>query len=229
MTMDEGQHRFLEFLSQYVTEGKKQAFERVLDYRTRYLTIVLEDVYHSQNTSAVVRSCDCFGIQDLHVIENKHQYRLNPRVVHGASQWVDVIQYMDGENSSETCFTRLKEKGYQLVGTIPDPAAPSIHDFHFEQPTALIFGTEKDGLSDIGKTFCDKLVTIPMYGFTESFNISVSAAICMNLLSTKLYTSDLPWKLTAYERKSLRLKWFKQVVRNSDIIEKEFFKSGKHF
>ncbi|TRX59442.1 RNA methyltransferase [Fulvivirga sp. M361] len=222
------QSGFFEFLSQYVTEGKKQAIERVLEHRTRYLTVVLEDVYHSQNTSAVVRSCDCFGIQDLHVIENKHHYELNPRVVHGASQWVDVIQYMEEEHNSETCFSTLREKGYQLVGTVPDPMAPNIHDFQFEQPTALVFGTEKEGLSDMGKKYCDKLVTIPMYGFTESFNISVSAALSINLLARKLFSSNLHWRLSENEKQTLRLKWFKRIVRNSDIMEKEFFGSGKY-
>ena len=227
MTGDD--RRLLHFLSQYVTSGKKEVIERVLTHRTRFLTVVLEDVYHSQNISAVIRSCDCFGIQDLHVIENKHQYRLNPRVVHGASQWVDVFQYKQGEQGAKECFTTLKQKGYQLVGTVPDQTAQPIHDFKIDQPTALVFGTEKEGLSDLAKEYCSHLVTLPMFGFTESFNISVSAALSINLLSMELFSSKLPWQLSEDEKESLRLTWFKAIVRNADIMEKEFFKLGKHF
>ena len=226
--MDQYSHDLFDFLSQYVTEGKKKAMDKVLDFRTRYLTIVLEDIYQSQNASAVVRSCDCFGIQDLHIIENKHQYSVNPRVVHGASKWVDIFHYKDSDGNSEDCFRHLKAKGYRLIATLPDPGVQSIYQLKLDKPVALVFGTEKDGISPVAKAYCDDFVTIPMYGFTGSFNVSVSAALAMNILSSKIFRSGQPWQLSEEEKRQLKLKWFKKVVPRSEVLEKEFLKPGKH-
>ncbi len=227
--MDEDSRALLEFLSQYVSEGKKEAMEKVLDSRTRHLTIVLEDIYQPQNASAVVRSCDCFGVQDLHVIENENDYTLNPRVVHGASKWVDIISYNEGDHNSSDCFTRLKLDGYRLIGMVCEPEARSIYELPVDNPVALVFGTEKDGISAVAREYCDELITIPMYGFTESFNISVSAALAMSILSQKIFNSELPWHLSEQERQELKLRWSRKVVHRSDILEKEFLKSRKHF
>ncbi|MEM7107085.1 MAG: RNA methyltransferase [Bacteroidota bacterium] len=216
----------LNYLGQYVSEHKKKVIDNVLDKRTRYLTVVLEDIYHSQNASAVIRSCDCFGIQDLHVIENKHQYKLNPRVVHGASRWVDIIAYNADTDNSTKCFRDLKEKGYKLIGTVPDQSAVDISTLSLDEPIALIFGTEKEGLSHNSKEFCDQFATVPMYGFTESFNVSVSAALCMNAIAQKLFKSNVHWRLTEHEKKELKLQWFREIVHRSDLLEKEFLKTG---
>ncbi|MCG8385791.1 MAG: RNA methyltransferase [Cytophagales bacterium] len=227
--MDQYSHDLLDFLSQYVSSGKKRAMDKVLDFRTRYLTVVLEDIYQPQNASAVIRSCDCFGIQDLHVIENKHHYAVNPRVVHGASKWVDIFHYKESHRNSENCFEHLKNAGYRLVGTLPSPEAQSIYDLEIDEPLALVFGTEKYGISTVAKKYCDSFVTIPMYGFTESFNVSVSAALAINILSTKLFSSKQDWQLSGEDRLQLKLKWSKKVVARSEILEKEFLRSGKYF
>lgn len=219
----------LDYLGQYVSEGKKQLINEILEKRTRHLTVVLEDIYHSQNASAVIRSCDCYGIQDLHVIENKHEYRINPRVVHGASKWVDIVPYSGENDNSTNCFTHLKNKGYKLIGTVPDQNAMDINQLEIEEPIALIFGTEKGGLSDNAKTHCDGFATIPMYGFTESFNISVSAALCMSVLAQKLFNSQtVAWQLKYVEKEELKLNWYRKVVHRSDLLEKEFLKSGNY-
>ncbi|MEM6524437.1 MAG: RNA methyltransferase [Bacteroidota bacterium] len=215
----------LHYLGQYISESRKKVIDDVLDKRTRYLTVILEDIYHSQNASAVIRSCDCFGIQDLHVIENKHEYKLNPRVVHGASKWVDIVTYNAYIDNSTKCFTDMQRKGYKLIGTVPDQTAQDISDLSVDGPVALVFGTEKEGLSDNAKDFCDEFVTVPMYGFTESFNISVSAALCMNIMAQKIFKSNLNWQLTEKEKKELKLQWFRKIVHRSDLLEKEFLKT----
>ena len=222
------EQELLKFLSQYVTEGKKQAIERVLERRTRHITVVLEDIYHSQNASAVIRSCDCFGLQDMHVIENRHQYKTNPRVVHGASKWVDVYQYKEDNDNSTKCFEHLLDQGYRLVGTVPDQNAMNIQDLSMDEPVALVFGTEKDGLSEKARQFCSAFVSVQMHGFTESFNISVSAALCMNILTEKLHRSKVSWHLSEGEKADLRLRWIKKIVHRSDLLEKEFIKSGNY-
>lgn len=222
------QNELLAYLGQYVSDGKKKAIDEVLDKRTRHLTVVLEDIYHSQNASAVIRSCDCFGIQDLYVIENKHEYRINPRVVHGASKWVDVFSYNENVDNSTKCFNDLKQKGYKLIGTVPDQHAKKINLLEIFEPVALIFGTEKEGLSEEAREHCDDFVTVPMYGFTESFNISVSAALCMHVLAEKIFNSDVGWRLSPEEKEALKLSWFRRIVHRSDLLEKDFLKSGNY-
>ncbi|MEM9856468.1 MAG: RNA methyltransferase [Bacteroidota bacterium] len=222
------QQALLDYLGQYVSEGKKDIIDKILAQRTRYLTVVLEDIYHSQNASAVIRSCDCFGIQDLHVIENKHVHKINPRVVHGASKWVDVISYSDDIDNSSNCFRGLRNKGYKLIGTVPEPSAMSIYDLKINNPIALVFGTEKEGLSASAREYCEEFVTVPMYGFTDSFNISVSAALCMNIIAQKLFSSNLEWALSVAEKQALKLSWYRKIVHRSDLLEKEFLKSENY-
>ncbi|UII30757.1 RNA methyltransferase [Fulvivirga ulvae] len=212
-------------MSTYVTEHKKELIDEVLSRRTRHLTFVLEDIYQSQNASAVVRTCDCFGIQDLHVIENKHPFELNPRVVHGASKWVNVYNYRDTENNAAACFDSLREKGYKILATSPEKACLSVHDVDMTSPVALVFGTEITGISSFTKDQADELVTIPMYGFSESLNLSVSAAICANILIEKLFRSEINWTLTENEKNEIKLNWYRTIVSRSEILEKQFLKS----
>ncbi|MTI26544.1 TrmH family RNA methyltransferase [Fulvivirga kasyanovii] len=226
--MDQTSLKVLDFLSTYVTEHKKGLIDEVLSRRTRHLTFVLEDIYQSQNASAVVRTCDCFGIQDLHVIENKHSFELNPRVVHGASKWVNVHHYQEAENNTKACFDTLRKKGYKIMATSPDKGCLSVHDVDISEPIALVFGTEITGISEFTKSQADGLVTIPMYGFSESLNISVSAAICANILIEKLFRSEINWTLTEDEKNEIKLNWYRTIVSRSEILEKQFLKSLNH-
>lgn len=226
--MDEASIRVLNFLSTYVTDHKKALIDEILSHRTRHLTFVLEDIYQSQNASAVVRTCDCFGIQDLHVIEDKHMFELNPKVVRGASKWIDIYNYRGAKNNTASCFEKLRRNGYKILATSPDKGCLSIHDIDMKEPVALVFGTEITGISDYVKTQADELVTIPMHGFSESLNVSVSAAICANVLIEKLFRSEVNWKLTEEEKNRIRLHWYRSVVSRSEILEKQFLKSLNH-
>ena len=218
----EDKKRLLDFLSSYVSENKKQLFDKIIQYRTRHITVVLEDIYQPHNASAVLRSCDCFGIQDVHIIENKNSYEVNPDVALGSSKWLNLIKYNENESNTLVAFNKLREQGYRIVATTPHKNDTLLDDLDIDGKTALVFGTELKGLSDIALENADAFVKIPMYGFTESFNISVSAAIILHHLTEKLRNRDINWHLTDEEILDIKLNWVKAVVKKSEILEKEF-------
>ena len=216
--------KLLAYLLSFMSENKNVLFEQIIAERTKHVTVVLEDIFQTQNASAVLRTCDVFGIQDVHVIENENEYNVNPRVVHGASKWINLHKYNEQENNTLDCINQLKEKGYKVYGTTPHTDDCLIQDIPLEEPVALMFGTEMTGLSDIAMENVDGFVKIPMYGFTESLNISVSASICLYELSKRLKSSKIDWKLTNEEKISQLTVWAKKVVKSSDLIEQEFYK-----
>lgn len=199
---------FLDFLNQFITEDRVAIQNEVLAERTRHITAVIEDIYQPHNASAVIRTCDCFGIQDLHIIENRNKYKVNPKVALGSGQWVNIIKYKEEANNSLSCINQLKSKGYKIVATTPH-TEKSIYDLELNEPIALVFGNEKEGISELIKDNADELVKIPMYGFTESFNISVSAALCMSLLIEKLRKTNIQWQLSEEEKLTLSVDWAK--------------------
>jgi len=227
MTKDNRQ-AITEFLSSFITEHKRELIETVLAQRTKFITVVLEDIYQPQNASAVVRTADCFGIQEVHVIEGRNTYDPNPQVLQGSGKWVDIIKHNDAGNNTAACFGKLKEQGYQIIGTSPHREGTSLPDFNISQPVALVFGTEETGLSDYALEHVDDFLRIPMYGFTESFNLSVSAAICLSQLTSNLYKSDLNWELSEETRSDLRLAWYKKVVRRAESLINEQLLSDNH-
>ena len=215
--------KFRDFLREYVQEDRVELFNRILDERTRYVTIVLEDIYQAQNASAVIRSCDCFGIQDAHIIENENEYQINPLVVHGASNWIEFIKYNQKKNNTLDCINKLKAQGYRIVATSPHANETDLPNLDITKgKIALVFGSEGPGISDIVKENADEFVKIPMYGFTESFNISVSAAICLSSISNELRKSDVNYHLSQEERDVLITKWMRQTVLDGDKMEREF-------
>jgi len=220
------ERRLTEHFSQYITDHKKEFVEKVLNERTRYITIVLEDIYQSQNASAVVRTSECMGLQDIHIIENKAEYSVNKKVIKGASKWIDIIRYKAKKvNNAEICLSKLKSQGYLLLATEPADTGTSIDEVPLNRPIAIVMGNELHGVSEFTSGMCDGKVRIPMYGFTESLNISVSAAICLNTLMPKLRKSEFAWRLSQPEKDALRLLWYKKIVRRSDLIEQEFLRS----
>jgi tRNA (guanosine-2'-O-)-methyltransferase len=218
--------KITDHFSQYITDHKKQFIEKVLNERTRYVTLVLEDIYQSQNASAVVRTCECLGLQDIHIIEEDSAYSVNKRVLKGANKWIDLYRYkMKGFNNTEICFRKLRELDYHILVTDPSPDGISINEIPIDKKLAIVMGNELNGTSSYALTHADQKIFIPMHGFTESFNISVSAAICLNTLVTKVRNSTTAWQLTVEEKDLLRLQWYRKVVRRSDLIEQEFLRS----
>lgn len=217
--------KLVDYLLRYITDHKKQLMDKVLDERTRHIAIVLEDIFQPQNASAVVRTCDCFGIQDIHVIENKNKYTINPDVTLGSSKWVDIIKYNNPDKSNtKDCFESLKRKGYKVVATTPHKNDVNLDELPLDEKIALVFGTEKDGLSEEALANADAFVKIPMVGFTESLNISVCAAITIHHLTNKLKKSDILWKLSEDEKDAIKIKWIRKIIKKSELIEQEYMK-----
>lgn len=218
-----------EYLAEFMLDARRGRIEEVLAQRTRYITVVLEDIYHAPNASAVIRSCECFGIQDLHVIENTKLYRPNADVLRGSAKWIDMHRHRQEENNTSNCLTSLKKGGFKIVATTlqkENSVAPE--ELPLDQPLALCFGTEKLGVSETVYEFADYNLKIPMYGFTESFNISVAAALSLNVLSSRLRSSQIPWQLTEEEKTELRFKWYKKSVKHAGKLLERELGTGKH-
>jgi len=217
--------QLIEYLRQFATEDRWQRINNVIDKRTRYLSVILEDIYQPHNASAVLRSCDCFGIQDVHIIENKNEFDPNKGVTIGADQWITLESYnQPGINNTEQCYRQLKEKGYQIIATSPHENDETIDEVSLDQKTALVFGAELTGLSDYALEHADGYAKIPMVGFSESFNISVSAALCLYELSTRLRKSRDDWALAESEKLDLQFEWLKKSVRAPDKLIERYLK-----
>ncbi len=221
----ETKNELLQHLYQFISDNKRNLFEQNIQYRTRHITLVLEDIFQPHNASAVLRTCDCFGIQDVHIIENKNEYEVNPDVALGSSKWLNLHKYNQTENNTVNTFNSLRKQGYRIVATTPHKNDCSLEDLNLDTKIALVFGTELNGLSQTAIDNADEFVKIPMYGFTESFNISVSAAIILHHLTEKLRNSSLKWELTDIEKTEIKLNWVKNVVKRSDLLEQEFLKN----
>jgi len=221
--MDRYTSDLIDHLSTCVTESRFSLFNKVLKERTRYLTVLLEDIYQSQNASAVLRTCDCTGIQDVHIVEERNEYEINPDVALGANQWLSLHYYNAGEDNIFRGVEALRKQGYRIVATSPHAKGTSPEAFDLSKgKAALMFGTELNGLTDRALDLADEYVQIPMIGFTESYNISVSAALILYGLRKRLEASDLNWRLEEDERLELLLNWLRTSVKMSEQIEKEF-------
>lgn len=218
--------KVLEAFYNIVTESKQKMFDLHASERTRHFTIVLENMFQLHNASAVMRSCDCFGVQDLHVIEDRNEYKVDREIAMGAGKWVDLHQYTS-ENATTDCLKKLKKEGYRIIATTPHTSNVTVHDLDLTQKTALVFGTELEGLTPTALDLADGYVHLPMYGFTESFNVSVSAALTMHTVRQRLEESDLTWKLSQEEQIETKIQWCKNILRNGDGIENEIIKKIK--
>jgi tRNA (guanosine-2'-O-)-methyltransferase len=209
-----------------ITDERKALFEELIQKRTKYLTVVLENIYQPLNASAVLRSCDCFGIQDVHVIENYNEFKPDREVAMGASNWLTVNRYDKNENNTLDCIQSLKNKGYRIVATSPHNSQTDLINFDLSKgKTALFFGTEVEGLSDVVLENADEHLHIPMYGFTESFNLSVSAAICLYEMRIKMEKENIKWHMTEDEKNQVLLDWLRYSIDRSEIVEEDFLKN----
>lgn len=216
-----------EYLGSFLTDSRRAEIERVLAQRTRYLTIVLEDIYQPHNASAVLRSCECFGIQDVHIVEDRNAYTVSRDVVLGAAQWLDLIRYRSLEGKSvRACCGELRSAGYRLVAALPseESAVGELDRVSVGSPLAVFFGNEGEGLTAAVREEVAEHIRIPMFGFTKSFNISVSAALILRELTRRMRSSPVPWQLSDEEKQSLRLKWYRRMVKGSDLLEQRYLK-----
>ena len=211
----------LEYLEGFLTDHRKEGFLRVLKNRTKHFTIAIEDVYQLHNTSAVMRSCEVFGIQELNVVEEKFGKRIDTEIAMGAQKWVDVNRY----NTVQSCIHVMRAKGYQIIATTPHNDSCLLHEFDISKPSALFFGTERNGLSEEVLQQADGFLKIPMVGYTESLNISVSAAIIIQDITSRLRLSTINWQLTNEELLEKRLDWARKSIKDIEFIERKFIES----
>jgi len=208
-----------------MTDERRDQMAQVLAHRTKYLTVVLEDIFQAQNASAVLRTCDCFGIQDVHIIENRNEFNVDPEVVMGSSKWISIHRYNQQQNNTREALHKLKKQGYRIVATSPHKDDVNLESLDLNAgKLALIFGTELTGISDIVREEADEFMKIPMYGFTESFNISVSAAISMHHLKHRLEQSAIQWQLSEEDRQEIYLEWLRRSIKKSDLLVEKYYK-----
>jgi tRNA (guanosine-2'-O-)-methyltransferase len=213
------------YLEGFVTEKRKNTFKNILLNRTRHFTVVLEDIFQQHNSSAVIRSCDVFGIQDIHIIENKYHSKVSRHVAKGSQKWLNLNNYKEDKNNTKDCLTRLKNEGYQIIATSPHNNTCTLHDLDISKKSAFIFGVEKSGVSEEVLINSDEILTIPMVGFTESLNISVAAAIILENLTNKLRNSNCEWRLSEKEQEIIYANWLEKSIKNVDEIKNRFFKT----
>lgn len=219
--MDKKKH--LNYLESYLTSRRKLLFNKISADRTRHFTIVAEDTYQDHNASALIRNCDCFGIQDLHIIEEINRYRLAVGMTQGSEKWVDLHYYSKNENNTQTCIDTLKGQGYAIIATTPHEHDCFVDDFDVSRKSAFFFGKENTGLSQQILDQADGYVKIPMFGFSESYNISVSVALLLQSLMGKLRESDsVDWQLTQKEILDLKIDWSIKTIQNGDRISAKY-------
>jgi tRNA (guanosine-2'-O-)-methyltransferase len=215
----------INYFSGFVTEERKKRFEEVLKNRTRHIAIALEDIYQSHNASAVLRSCDCFGIQDVHIIENDNKYTINPDVALGSYKWLTLHKYNKEQNNTLACIKELKQRGYAIAVTSPHKDSYTIDTLPLQNKVALFFGTEMQGMSTELEKNAELFVKIPMLGFTESFNISVAAALCMHTLSNRLRKENINWQISEEEKLDILIQWYRNTIPKADILERNYMNS----
>ena len=213
----------VDYLSTFISNERFSLFKQILSLRTRYITVVLEDIFQSQNASAVLRTCDCFGIQDVHIIENRNKFNESITVTRGSTKWINLYQYNQQANNTLFALQALKEQGYKIVATSPHLNDVDLADYDLKKgKTALVFGNEKKGVSEIVKKNADFFLKVPMSGFTESFNISVSVAIILHYLTNKMKEESIDWRLTDIEQETLLLEWLRKSLKSGDLLIKKY-------
>jgi tRNA (guanosine-2'-O-)-methyltransferase len=221
------QEELVVHLSEFMTERRNELFRIVAGNRTRYMTVVLEDIFQSHNASAVLRSCECFGIQDVHFIENRYQYELNPDIALGSWKWLTLNRYSENPDNTVACLGKLKSEGYRIIATSLHKAGTTPEKLDLEKgKIALLFGTELEGLSEKALDMADEYLKLPMVGFTESLNISVSAALIVHHLTDRLRKSLIKWQLKENEINTLLLQWMRNSIKMSKSIEKKFIENS---
>ena len=212
-------YELLNYLEGFISAERKNRFEQVLANRTKYITIAVEDVYQMHNTSAVIRSCDVFGIQEAHLIESRYGKRLDKNIAMGAEQWVTIHRHPN----TKKCLKLLRNQGYTIIATTPHNNSCLLSEFNLDKKIALFFGTEKAGLSKEVLDNADGFLKIPMMGFTESLNISVSAAIILQELTFRLRKSKIPWQLSKEEHFEIQMEWTKKSVTSIEGILARYY------
>ena len=212
----------VEHLKGFVFDERRKLFESKIQERTQHLTIVLENIFQGRNISASIRSADCFGIQDVHIIENDNIFNDDSEVSMGAEKWITTKRYNQNKHNSIEAIENLKSNGYQIIATTPHNADCDLYDLDITKKTALFFGAEVKGCSKETLSLADKRMKIPIYGFTESYNISVSVSLCLQHLTYKMRQSNMDWKLSLDQQEKVMLQWLRNSIKSAAEIEEKY-------
>lgn len=218
---DDEQAAFHDWLLALLTPERVRRFHEVLDWRTRWIEVVICDIYQQHNASAVLRTCDAFGVQNVSIIEEAHECAVNPEIALGAERWL-TLRHDASPRALENTLAAHRAAGRRIVATVLDERSLTPDELPLDRPVALLFGTEKTGLPRAAIDQADALLRIPMYGFAESFNVSVAAALCLQTLIGRLHASELPWQLTASEREQLLRDWVRRSTPKVDLLLRRF-------
>jgi tRNA (guanosine-2'-O-)-methyltransferase len=221
--MQTDKQKIIESLKEFVSEERYKRIQNIVRQRTRHLSIVVENLFQSHNMSAILRTAECMGIQDVHIIERDFEYEINNQIALGSQKWLSIYRYNSLKNNTLHCLQSLKEKGYKIAATLPCEKQHLLDDISIDTKTAFLFGTELNGLTQDAIDMADEFVKIPMYGFTESYNVSVSVGLTMMNVNERLRKSLINWTLSDEEILELELEWLKKSIKDSDNILKQFY------
>lgn len=220
----EARARLLRQLTALVTPQRLQRMDDVLAARIARLAVVFEDVYHPHNASAVLRTCECLGVQDVHVVEDAKRFRPARDIARGSARWLTLRRW----EGIDACLAELRAGGCAILATSPEPDAVPLEEVPLDRPLAVCFGTEETGLSPAAFAAADVKVTIPTPGFTRSLNVSVTAALVLYHLANRLRATQPPgaWRLPATRCDDLRLQWLAGESRSSFALAHEALKEA---
>lgn len=208
----------LHALTPFVTDHKRALIDRLAPLRTRFITAVVENSLGPHNASAVVRTCDLVGVQHLHVIEDQGTFRMNDAITLGAGKWVDLHRF-GGEQAREHCLQHLRAQGYRIVATSPRADGYTPTTIPIDQPLAFCFGTEQHGLSNDLIASADMHLRIPMYGWTESYNLSVSVAIVLHTVMERVRAAGDHWRMDDDDVLRIKVRWLRAIIQHADQVE----------
>ena len=210
----------LTYLMQFLTESRREKFLQVVAQRTTYLVPVVECLIDEQNVNAVIRSSENFGLQRICVIETDAKMKAARSISKGSHHWLDIEKYK--RDRAADCIARLKQEGYKIFAASPHEGGFTPSNIPLDKKLAVVFGAEGPGISPQMTSACDGFLQIPMYGFTESYNISVAAAIALYTITEGVKQSAVAWQLTQEEQQKLLWRWTCRTIREAEKLLQRF-------
>ena len=210
-----------DYLKQFLTDERLSKIEHFSQESSDFVLPVMEDVYQFRNAAAIVRSVEACGFHHVVALEEENVFNPNLKVTKGAETWVKVEKMPNNLDS----LKEIKNRGYKILAVSPENNATMLPDYEVNEPIALVFGTELEGVSDEILDFADETLAIPMYGFTKSFNVSVAAAICMYELKQKLMKSGIDYKLSEEKLLEMKIRWTVNSIRSGEELLERFLGS----
>lgn len=217
--------KIFQYLKQFLTESRLSKIEKNALESSDFVLPVMEDIFQFRNAAAIVRSAEACGFHKIIALEKDHIFNPNLKVTKGAENWVEVEKQPYNLKTLE----KIRNNGYKIVAVSPEKNATSLANFKINEPISLVFGTEKEGVTEEILNFADETLAIPMFGFTESFNVSVAAAICFYDLRQKLENSGINFKLSEGKMLDLKIRWAVNSLQSGEAILNKFLKENAQF